>query len=131
MSTVEVKTADLIGTALDWAVGVTNGWAWGPPHRLYEWDCWRDTEGNIVGPMPAQAFRPSTSWEHGGPLIDRHDIHFNAVDCTPLGLHGFRAFQKGDLLNSVFGETRLIAACRAIVAANLGNAVQVPAELMP
>lgn len=50
--------------------------------------------------------------------------NLNAPDRTPLA--------KLDSTHPVFecGETVLIAACRAIVAAKLGESVQVPAELV-
>lgn len=72
-----------------------------------------------------EAFKPSTDWSQGGPLVEREDY------ALPFKAHGHRrhlgkyqAYTPGGLPHN--GETPLIAACRAIVAANLGDRVEVP-----
>jgi len=116
---VEVKTAELEGAALDWAVGIAAGFAVGVFHgAVYR----SDLPGDSYGPGPK--WQPSTDWAQGGPLIEpnpwalpyraTHRYHIGAFEaCTPGGFpHN--------------GKTPLIAACRAIVAAKLGDSVMVP-----
>ena len=138
MSMIEVKTADLIGPALDWAVAKANGFA--VQVRPYAEFCnastghkvkaryhrvWYEFDGDL------EEYSPSADWSQGGPLIERFGCDLiciapgncweaNCWDCdlpTP-GLHLHEA------------ETPLVAALRAIVAAKLGDAVSVPEELV-
>lgn len=121
MGMVEVKTAELIGVTLDWAVGEA-------------------TDGDIIDfladqPEPVR-WQPSTDLSLGGALIRQFQInltferkgviyaHLCADDGLPLSHH-----RDGSVRGS-FGPTHIIAACRAIVAAKLGDVVRVPAELL-
>ena len=74
----------------------------------------------------ADSFRPSTDWSKGGPLMDSrvhsfnqwkdgtYDAEVKTGACTAVGCEG---------------HTILIASMRAIVAAELGDEVDVPEEL--
>ncbi|RJG10967.1 DUF2591 domain-containing protein [Pseudomonas cavernicola] len=118
MSNIEVKTADLIGPALDWAVALATGadelkvGADGGVSCIYQLPdggCWTNY------------YRPSTDWSQGGPLIEKHITALNQSGTETWWAH------SEDRLG--LGPTALIAACRAIVAAKLGDTVSVPAEL--
>ncbi|SIR65520.1 Protein of unknown function [Aeromonas sp. RU39B] len=104
---VEVKTADLTGPALDWAVAQVEGVAC-TPHTIKRF------------------YRPSTDWSQGGPLRDKYDVGIepSVPDGRPY------AYVPGRDLDGSRGETALIAICRAIVAAKLGDVVQVPTALI-
>jgi hypothetical protein len=136
---IEVKTADLIGSALDWAVAKAdgkdatlwdvccgNGVSNGNPNEPPECCCNPDIEV-FVGLF---GYSPSTDWSVGGPLISKHLLCFEvshedvilALVCDENGMFVRESFSTG--------ETHLIAACRAIVAAKLGDVVSVPAELV-
>lgn len=75
---------------------------------------------------------PSTDWSQGGELIHKYMFDFEWVVSDWHGepiekfcvAHGYGLDREG------LGPTHLIAACRAIVAAHLGDSVQVPAELV-
>jgi hypothetical protein len=126
---VEVKTAELIGAALDWAVAQIEGVKF-IRHYL--------SVSDFRGPVPVYTslhnYRPSTDWSHGGPLIDKHqlDLKFErkglmyAYQCQDDGLP---IIVTEDAFGS-YGLTHLIAACRAIVHAKLGGTVLVPGELV-
>ena len=107
---IEVKTAELEGAALDWAIG-----------KVEAGDNW-ENEFFRLGWL--QRWAPSTDWSQGGLLIDEHRVlfgqHFGVFVATIPGLAPTHAA----------GETHLIASCRVIVAAKLGDTVQVPAELV-
>ncbi|HBP4949264.1 DUF2591 domain-containing protein [Pseudomonas aeruginosa] len=143
---VEVRAADLSGTALHWAVAVAKygkvfvypDGGFYPPEgsvSLNEDDLtlWVN---NGLGDHTDE-WLPSTNWGQGGPLIDEHVLSLRvAVEpkagwdavggvkycATAIGQDGFERM--------CFGETRLIAACRVVVEALLGTFVSVPAELL-
>jgi hypothetical protein len=118
MNMIEVKTADLIGPALDWAVAKAE--------KGYEIDM------SFIhvdeGSAPFYCFSPSNRWDQGGPLIEKYIARLDQVrDTRP---EKFIASTCGWPIGEQRGETILIAACRAIVAAKLGDVVSVPAELV-
>lgn len=119
---IEVKTAELVGPALDWAVAKAEGHEplVVPTGRA---EC---SVGVILatddGPK-GFACRPSTNWSQGGPLIEKYKVsiaYHNGPDCTPMAClsDAHPAFECGD--------TVLIAACRAIVraAAEIGRRME-------
>lgn len=123
MNTIEVKTSELAGAALDWAAGYAA----------------RDSQSDI-NPYPSSreawaidwsrqsSYSPSTDWAQGGPLIEKYGVEIMA---SPL-VGGFFNAIVGDEEDYDWqpGDTHLIAAMRAIVAAKLGDAVSVPSELL-
>lgn len=121
---VSVETFDLLPPALDWAVAIAEGKHSPFLKELPEYSgklmvCERLSDGSGWG------FSPSTNWSQGGPLTEKYRMLF-----LRSGKDGYSAYLDGH--RPAFyrdGETLLIAACRAIVAAKLGNIVQVPAEL--
>jgi hypothetical protein len=123
-----VRTAELIGAALDWAVGIAVGEhitriVGDHPHVLIN--------GQIAG-----RYLPSTDWSQGGALLDQHCKGFGLIQdgkATTWRAFGYsrHAFDSERLQRMASGTSILVAACRAIVAANLGDAVQIPAELLP
>lgn len=128
---MKIKTSELSGVALDWAVAksvgknleISNG-------RIGNFvDNWLpNANSDFV------AWAPSIKWSQGGPLIDRFDVYF---DRYPLDQPGFVVarigmdYQAGsNYFNNPSSPNRLIAACRAIVADKLGHEVDVPEELL-
>ena len=104
-----MKTAELTGPALDWAVakfeGVTD---WDSVDLVFRDDdfCW---------------YEPSTNWAQGGPIIEREEI------CVLAPVRGlWRGRKEG---RTQYGPTPLIAAMRCYVASKLGDDVEIPEEL--
>ena len=141
---VEVKTAELAGPALDWAVAKACRYECGRLPRIgntlgcnlpdgLQYVIGRLCCASIAEELNARFFRPSTDWAQGGPLIDKHSIDFNTqgvdVDGSQLIEATAQDFECMECW-SAEGETRLIAACRAIVSAKFGDAVKVPVELV-
>lgn len=136
MTMIEVKTADLIGAALDWAVAKAiglklrhqqrDGHRQGGYHAVgdaYGY-IWTDTHPNgYVG--SSYGWSPSRCWKDGGPLIDKYEV--SIISQEP----GAQPCAWTDGTAPWHGSTNLIAACRAIVAAKAGEIVWVPKELMP
>ena len=123
---MKIKTSELQGIALDWAVGKCE--------RLNTWnDCCQIL---LVG--DDEPYHPSTDWAQGGPIIERGGIcieqRFGGVEgafAQPIGWRA-RRYSKGGLINPPFfdGETLLIATMRCYVASKLGDVVDVPNELL-
>ena len=120
-----MKTDELTGAALDWAVAKCEG-------VLMRWE--RSTHDEA----PLEYF-PSTDWAQGGAIIDRESI---AMSSKPDGLwaayapKGTRLVQHGGQAVEVFnwtfkqeGYTPLIAAMRCYVASKLGDEVELPKEI--
>lgn len=121
---IEVKTAALAGEALNWAVALAEGLnpKLEAPHYGNGWRVFCDTTfGN------SKRYNPWEDWSLVGPLIDKHWPTFSFVD----GLIRAEVIVVSGQPFSAIGPNYLIAACRAIVAAKLGDTVQVPKELMP
>jgi len=115
---MKIKTAELTGAALDWAVAKASG----VEHR-YRHTTGGDYNGNTVTVYR----RFSTDWSQGGPIIEREriDIEYDLGDkCWNARWHGSNewTFYQAD--------TPLIAAMRCFVASKLGDEVDVPEELV-
>lgn len=114
---VEVKTTELVGPALDWAVAQVEGEEYLPK-------CLTKTSLNLAGQVVAVEhianYTPSTDWAQGGPLWDEWATSMEHYDGWLVAVVG------GDAQ----GHTKLIALCRAIVVAKMGDVVQVPVELV-
>ncbi|HFL2728906.1 TPA: phage protein NinX family protein [Pseudomonas aeruginosa] len=115
--TVEVKTCELEGPALDWAVAKADGWDFSKEYYR----------------IMVQGYCPSTDWRQGGPLIEKYRFEFEWVGNDwhgePLNFFTACGFDMPADAASA-GPTHLIAACRAIVRAKYGKTVNVPAELI-
>jgi hypothetical protein len=98
-----MKTSELSGAALDWAVAICEhnvGWEPEGEDRDYY----------------------STDWAQGGPIIERERIEFDFNEDTQM-FHAYDGLQAGT------GPTHLIAACRCYVASKLGDEVEIPEAL--
>lgn len=119
---MKIKTSDLTGAALDWAVTkAMAGALWGENYDV---------------PHPDDSkFYPSTNWAQGGRLIVREniDIRRNWPELGRSGdVHGGDWF--AEIINPDYyvshGETPLIAATRCYVMSKLGSEVVIPWELV-
>jgi hypothetical protein len=75
------------------------------------------------------AFRPSTDWSQGGVILQRECMELHVED--PSEWHASMWWDdensSGDI--RMRGPTPLIAVCRCVVAAVLGDEVEIPEEL--
>jgi hypothetical protein len=120
-----MKTSELTGPALDWAVAKitnpewwTDGYMDGDPRAALEMD-------------DGSCYAPSSDWAQGGPIIERERLHLiPQVGCSEeLAWHCTTLIPdvgSGDFAN---GPTPLIAAMRCYVASKLGDTVEIPPEL--
>jgi hypothetical protein len=111
---MKIKTSELTGAALDWAVAKCEG-----TEHLFA--------GHEVGRL-----RYTTDWAQGGPIIEREGI---SLACRPKDARGLWCAVLGPnrFLSPDFegyGPTPLVAAMRCYVASRLGEEVDVPDELI-
>lgn len=111
-----MKTAELAGMALNFAVAVAEGW-----EDFDEDDngfTWHREKGSAW--LTLETFRPSELWGQGGPIIERERISVDAM------------YDAGDWVASLehtkgfSGPSPLIAAMRCYVARKLGDDVDIP-----
>ncbi|MBF8733611.1 DUF2591 family protein [Pseudomonas guariconensis] len=121
---IEVKTADLQGWQLAWAVAIAeelDPYLVGP-HYGNPWRVFRIQHGEAL--KWERLYNPHEDWALGGPLIGKYRVGFGLYSDYVFAVTGL-----DDLPGDANGSTHLVAACRAIVAAKLGDTVQVPKEL--
>ena len=102
-----MKTSELQGAALDWAVAKCSG-------------------TTMMAFFTRNEYAPSTDWEQGGPIIERERIR---LDC-PWNPGPYEALCKIDGVTAwCEGSTALIAAMRCYVTSKLGEEVEIPEGL--
>jgi hypothetical protein len=97
-----MKTNELTGAALDWAVARCEGGV---------------GDNQLIGAW----YTPSTDWAQGGPIIEREEI--------AIFLEYPKEWGATDGNYSKGGDTPLIAAMRCYVASKLGDEIELPKEL--
>lgn len=119
---MKIKTSELTGAALDWAVAMCEG-------LLDQW-----------GVCAPAGFRPSTNWSQAGPIIEREGIATSEIPPVSGGngyiftrrwiAEKFR-FPGGPRRAVAYGTTPLVAGMRCYVSSKLGDEVEIPDELTP
>jgi hypothetical protein len=102
-----MRTSELQGAALDWAV----------------MQCEEFVE---------DVFEPSEYWGDGGPIIERENIEIKKGNPLyfPQGNEKDDYYEDLWIAGKMHGPTPLIAAMRCYVAMKLGDEVEVPDELL-
>jgi hypothetical protein len=122
-----MKTSELTGPALDWAVAKAIGGTIRTENGVFL------NQGDGY-----EYFTPSSSWGQGGQIIDanptmqfwmwggRPDYRPGELQCVSMAaiVHG------GTQHKTWFGKTKLIAAMRCYVASKLGGEIEIPKELL-
>lgn len=114
-----MKTSELTGAALDWAVAKCEQTA-GKNIREGYGGSLLVVDANDFGAPAAY----STNWSQGGPIIEREGITIG----PDTGLDWWVARIKGGVCID-HGPTPLIAAMRCYVASKLGDEVEVPDDI--
>lgn len=135
-----VNTNKLHNLALDYAVAVAEGMKHADGDIFIK-------DGMVLyrnRSTPWGYFKPSESWNQGGPIIEREEISIRPPRDTfaPNGSKvssvedgwfatNYSKFEGETMPNvSRFGETALIAAMRCYVTHKLGNNIDIPEELL-
>ena len=121
-----IKTSELTGTALDWAVAKCEA------VKLHPMPQNGVMEIHFSQPNGGNSFSPSTDWSQAGPIIEREAVNVR-IQCDQPGYkinpdRRWYAFLD-HRVHSAYAPTPLIAAMRCYVASKLGDEVEVPEEL--
>ena len=103
---MKIKTSELTGAALDWAVAKCEGREW-------------ESADSFLAYHEPGDMNYSTDWAQCGPIIAREGVEFGASGMQASIVDG----------RTYYGSTHLIAAMRCYVASKLGDEVEVPEEL--
>lgn len=112
---MKIKTHELAGPALRYAVAVALKWNGGLEAF------------NLPLLIEQHGFRPDLLWELGGPIIEREGIATRRA----LPLSGQWEADCCNYRKMGVGPTLLIAAMRCFIATSLGAEVDIPDRLMP
>lgn len=126
---MKVKTSELQGKALDWAVAKCEGYTPINHSRLAVVMVERKNLRGIMQCAYISSLRYSSDWAQGGPIIDREWICPDRL-LSGLWLAAKRNNEGDSMLFAMTGETPLIATMRCYVASKLGEEVEVPEELL-
>ena len=110
-----MKTSELTGVALDWAVAKCENADWSDEDCVVNVTTFDEHTGTICN--------YSTDWAQGGPIIESEYMYLEYS-----GIWRAYCTQNGNSFLSV-GSTPLIAAMRCYVATKLGDEVEIPEEL--
>lgn len=111
-----MKTNELTGAALDWAVAKCEG------------RTWLDAENFLAYWEEDGEMKYSTDWAQGGPIIEREKINLrHDPDCNKA--QAWEASDDIDFFEAVYGPTPLIAAMRCYTVSKLGDTVEIPKGL--
>ena len=134
-----MKTNELTGHALNWAVAMAEGDKVYRPRlgRPSNWDkeaYLADGSDDrwvvrVQNPKVAHfvdwTYNPSGDWMQGGPIIEREKLD---VFCSGNVWDASTGDRHPNVIKS--GTTPLVAAMRCYVASKLGDEVEIPAELL-
>lgn len=128
---MKIKTGELTGTALDWAVAKCEGRRVEFNYQYTKdakFDGWWQLGPNHWQPLNGYC----TDWAKGGPIIEREGVSIRHCEKDARGawyaVLGPNRFLSPDHEGS--GTTPLIAAMRCYVASKLGDTVDVPEDLV-
>ena len=112
-----MKTSELTGAALDWAVAKCEGVSTRGFTQFYGYVEGADEDCPVGVPMYAY----QSEWSLMGPIIEREHIG--------LLPSGNAYYERNGGTYFSYGETPLIAAARCYVVSKLGDTVDAPEEL--
>ena len=111
-----MKTAELTGAALDWAVAKCEG------HKVFIKHAPLQIMYTPKRKRSWYIYTPSTNWAQGGPIIERETISLDYAQEEDWAA-------KTPAYQWAYGTTPLIAAMRCYVASKLGDEVEIPEGL--
>lgn len=129
---MKIKTSELTGAALDWAVATVEGYT-----ELHRMENRWDHEPHLAMHPPRREYGVvemwqlgfSTDWAQAGPIIEREWLHITPWPNESDEDLRWQCKQHDSIDCVAFGPTPLIAAMRCFVASRLGDAVEVPEAL--
>ncbi len=125
---IEVRSTNLSGEALGWAVGKAEGLdvhLEPPGYNGVPWRVFARYQGQAI--EHTKRYNPWEDWALGGLLIDKHHGTTQHIPSLPVDI---RCAGGPAYAGWCYGPTALVAFCRGLVHYKLGEFVRVPKELM-
>ncbi|MDE9536914.1 DUF2591 domain-containing protein [Xenorhabdus bovienii] len=119
---MKIKTSELTGRALDWAVCLAIGGTVNEDNTEVQ----APNNGYYLLSNGKGNFTPSTDWSQCGPLIDTYLIELNNQVISENEVEHWATCMD----EYIYGSTALEAACRIVVHVKLGDEVEIPDELV-
>lgn len=116
---MKIKTSELTGAALDWAVAKCEV---GEPVGSFL--------HSVVAHPSYNNFHPSSDWAQGGLIIERESISIVFQGDAHDWVASLWSCKLEDWYLYTEGPTPLIAAMRCYVASKLGDEVEIPEKLI-
>lgn len=127
---MKIKTNELTGASLDWAVAKCEDFNDGLAIiRLWNNRVTKIIPGDYETREVYTSYTPSTDWAQGGPIIEREGVTITQYDDYPNWSATLYATDYNEH-KAATGPTPLIAAMRCYVASKLGDEVEVPDGLV-
>jgi len=123
-----MRTSELTGPALDWAVAKCEEL----PVKISQTGFLIYSDKSVLTGPNGRVYSPSTNWLQGGPIIERERIEIKRGNPLYFPKDTVEINDYYELLwlaDKHYGPTPLIAAMRCFVASKLGNEVEIPEEL--
>jgi len=117
-----MKTSELTGVAIDWAVAKCEAY----PVSMSKTGYLIFSDPLIQCGPRGTRYSPSSNWAQGGPIIEREWLYLEARNDAREWRAGVFSRRPGPLYAD---PTPLIAAMRCYVASKLGDEVELPKEL--
>jgi hypothetical protein len=115
-----MKTSELQGAALDWAVARCEGYT----YEIDRDECWLNHRGRPFTNLTD--YCPSDDWELGGPIIERERI---CISTDAFQTWMAWRYDGLEMTGIEHGPTPLVAAMRCYVASKMDDEVELPEEL--
>ena len=126
---MKVKTNELIGPALDWAVAKCEGYTPINHSRLANVMVERINLRGVMNVEHIHSLGYSTKWDLGGPIITQMIVDGLWLQSHPQYPEKFLATMD-HYDTKFYASTPLISAMRCYVFSKLGNEVEIPEELV-
>ena len=123
---MKIKTSELTGTALDWAVAKCEG----KNGVLHDGGITRCIVIAAASGVYKGTWKPSINWSQGGPIIEREGISTVQEGDAADWVASVYDHKADDWHLHTLGETPLIAAMRCYLASKLGDELEIPNELI-
>lgn len=125
----KVRVSEATNLQLDWMVAKAEGLL-GEITQAQTWVELSVLRGGVAF-THGRTYSPTTNWAQGGSILDDADINVISKKYLNDPAKRYMAYLDGGyVLDSVFGQTRLVAAMRCYVASKLGEEVEVPDGLV-
>ena len=121
-----MKTRELKGAALDWAVALANGLEFDESNE----PIWFGDDDEPYYEAVRIPYRPSINWAQGGPIIEREELYVQPTGDAAKWKAYLRLTDVVRFSKEHYGPTPLIAAMRCYVASKFGDEIEIPKELV-